>query len=82
MSLNIKSEEADRLVLEVTRITGESKTQAVVESLKERLERVKAEANEDQLVGDLLRIGEKCASYTAVDDRDHGIVLYDDDGLP
>ena len=39
MSLNIKNPEADRLVTALSDLTGESKTQAVVEALRERLRR-------------------------------------------
>ena len=41
MSLNIKSPEADRLVHALSELTGESKTQAVIEALRERLERTR-----------------------------------------
>lgn len=40
MALSIKTEEADRLARELSRLTGESMTQAVTVALRERLERV------------------------------------------
>ena len=40
MSLNIKSDAVTRLVDEVVRLTGESKTEAVRRSLEERKERL------------------------------------------
>ena len=40
MSLNIKNEAVTRLVDEVVRLTGESKTEAVRRSLEERKERL------------------------------------------
>jgi antitoxin VapB len=39
MALSIKTEEADRLARELSRLTGESMTEAVTKSLKERLNR-------------------------------------------
>ena len=81
MSLNIKSEEADRLVEEVSRLTGESKTRAVIESLRQRLVREQRLRDQSQLTNDLLSIGEKCAAYGG-NDRPHGDILYDEDGLP
>jgi len=39
MALSIKTEEADRLARELSRLTGESMTEAVTQSLKERLDR-------------------------------------------
>ncbi len=41
MALSIKTEEADRLARELSRLTGESMTEAVTKSLKERLDREK-----------------------------------------
>ena len=40
MSLNIKNKEVERLIVEVTRLTGESKTEAVRRSLEERRARL------------------------------------------
>ena len=40
MALNIKSSEVERLAEEVAAMTGESKTQAVREALKERRDRL------------------------------------------
>ena len=40
MSLNIKNKEVERLVGEVARLTGESKTEAVRRSLEERRARL------------------------------------------
>jgi len=39
MALSIKTEEADRLARELARLTGETMTEAVTKSLKERLDR-------------------------------------------
>lgn len=41
MSINIKNPEAERLVREITHATGESMTQAIINALKERLERLR-----------------------------------------
>ena len=40
MALNLKNAEVERLVVEVTTITGESKTEAVRQALKERKRRL------------------------------------------
>lgn len=81
MSLNIKSHEADELVAEVARLTGETKTQAVIESLKQRLVKERARVERESLAADLLKIGEKCANYGA-SAVSHGDLLYGEDGLP
>ena len=82
MSLNIKSDEADRLVKEVSQLTGESKTQAVIESLRQRLAREKQRRDQTQSVSELLAIGEKCAVYGKGSQAAHGELLYDREGLP
>lgn len=40
MALNIKNQEVERLVREVVGLTGETKTEAILRSLKERRERL------------------------------------------
>lgn len=81
MSLNIKNAEADRLVVEVSRLTGESKTQAVIESLRQRLVRERQRIEEANLTSEILAIGEKCARYGG-EKTAHGDLLYDERGLP
>ncbi|XOV86099.1 MAG: type II toxin-antitoxin system VapB family antitoxin [Pseudomonadota bacterium] len=70
MSLNIKSAEADRLVTEVSNLTGASKTQAVIESLRQRLERETLRRGRQGMAADVLAIREKCA---IVVDRQGGV---------
>jgi antitoxin VapB len=82
MSLNIKSAEADRLVHALAELTGESKTRAVIEALKERLERVRRDRDREKLTADLLAIGKRCAAYGRQDTTNHGELLYDEQGLP
>jgi len=42
MALSIKTQEADRLARDLSRLTGETMTQAVTVALRERLERTQA----------------------------------------
>ena len=42
MALSIKTDEADRLARELTRLTGETMTEAVTAALRERLARERA----------------------------------------
>jgi antitoxin VapB len=86
--LNIRSEEANRLAAEVAIITGETKTDAVIQSLKERLDRlrlqqearaVKQESRRDQLD----RIALRCAARPILDQRSADEICgYDANGLP
>ena len=82
MSLNIKNPEADRLAAALSSLTGESKTQAVVQALRERLERQRRKQDEATLSAELLEIGRRCAARGRHDARDHGELLYDERGLP
>lgn len=82
MALNIKSPEADQLVQNLSEITGESKTQAVIEALRERLERVRRERNQQTLAADLLAIGQRCAAHDRRNLTGHDDWLYDERGLP
>jgi antitoxin VapB len=43
MALSIKTKEADQLARELSRLTGETMTEAVTKSLAERLKRVRGE---------------------------------------
>ena len=51
MGLSIKTEEADRLARELSRLTGETMTDAITEAMRERLERLRAE---QEAQGDLM----------------------------
>ena len=81
-SLNIKSPEADALVEELARLTGESKTRAVIAALRERLDRTRRESDRQRLSQELQAIGKRCAAHGRADARDHGDFLYDERGLP
>ena len=52
MALSIKTDEADRLARQLAALTGESMTEAVTQSLKERLARLKGTANKDGTLPD------------------------------
>jgi len=43
MALSIKTEEADRLARELSRLTGENMTDAITRAIRERLDRIRAE---------------------------------------
>lgn len=85
MSLNIKNPEAERLAAEISAVTGESKTAAIIVALRERRERLLAQrrAGEDAAMADDLlalaaRINTRLAGATLSTDA-----LYDPEtGLP
>lgn len=84
MTLELKNPEADSLARELARTTGETVSQAVVNALRERLEREKSRQQQpDVLAETLLRIGQECAALTVVDNRHaDGIIGYDAYGVP
>lgn len=80
MALSIKSNEADQLARQLAATTGESLTDAVVASLRERLERERRKTGAGTR---LLDLAAEVAGYPVIDDREPDDILgYDDNGLP
>ena len=83
MALNIRNPEAEMLAAELARQTGESKTDAVVKALRDRLARVRRERSKRCLADELEDIAKHCASLAVIDDRPADEILgYDKHGLP
>jgi antitoxin VapB len=82
MALSIKDPEADRLARAVAKATGETLTAAVIQSLRERLARVRRVRGRS-LGSEILGIAERCARRPKRDTRNaEEIIDYDDRGLP
>ena len=83
MALNIRNQEAERLAETLARLTGETKTQAVTQALRERLSAVQRRRSGRRLADELDELALHCASLPVLDDRDADAILgYDDQGLP
>lgn len=83
MALNIRNPEAERLAAELARQTGETKTEAVVQALRDRLARVRQQRSGRRLADDLEEIADHCARLPVLDSRPVEEILgYDEDGLP
>ena len=65
MSLNIKSPEAHELAAELARLTGQSLTRAVIEAIRERLERKQRQRDRDKIVAEALTIARRVAKVSA-----------------
>lgn len=83
MALNIRNPEADRLAEELARATGETKTDAVIRAMQDRLDRIRRERGGTCLANELDEIALACAALPVLDPRSADQILgYDDHGLP
>jgi antitoxin VapB len=83
MPLNIRNEQAEELATALVKLTGETKTEAVTQALRERLERVRRTRSKRRLADDLDEIALHCSGLPVRDSRSADSILgYDDDGLP
>jgi len=83
MALNIRNPEADRLVAELAQATGETKTEAVIQAMRDRLDRVRGERGGMRLADELDEIARACAALPVRDRRTANEILgYDEHGLP
>lgn len=83
MSLNIKHPDADKLARALANKTGESITQAVIISLKERLLREEGRNLPSSLSEELLKIGHRCSILPDLDMRTPDEIMgYDQHGVP
>lgn len=81
--LNIKDGEAYRMAREISQMTGESLTEVVRKSLRERLRREKRRTPDPVVMEKLREICDRCAALPVLDDRtDDEIIGYDDIGVP
>lgn len=83
MALNIRNREAEQLAETLSKLTGETKTQAVTVALHDRLERIRRRRSGRRLADELDEIALHCASLPILDARDGEEILgYDEHGLP
>jgi len=83
MALNIKNDEAHKLAQQLSKLTGESLTEAVIKAVRERLARLRGD-RKPELADRLVKIGKECAAHIKEPYRsvDHGELLYNEKGLP
>ena len=83
MPLNIRNKQAEELAGALAKLTGETKTEAVTQALRERLERVRGGRARRRLADDLDEIALHCAGLPVRDPRSADeIIGYDEQGLP
>ena len=84
MALNIKHAEADRLARQLSAVTGETLTEAVLAALRERLERQQQRRPKPSTAGEILReVRLRLSRIPVLDARSADEILgYDETGLP
>jgi antitoxin VapB len=75
MPLSIKNPKVEAMARTIAEKTGKTLTQAVMTALQERLERI------EQLVEEIMSIGQHCASLPVLDHRSADELLGYDDHL-
>jgi antitoxin VapB len=82
MPLNIRNKQTEELAAALARLTGETKTEAVTQALRERLERTRRARMNRSLADDLDEIALHCASLPLLDPRGaDDIIGYDEQGM-
>ena len=82
MALNIRNRDAEKLAADLAALTGENKTDAVINALKDRLSVVRQQKRKRHVLDRLNEIAKHCASLPVLDKRNPDDLLYDEQGLP
>jgi antitoxin VapB len=83
MALNIRNPEAEKLAAALARLTGETKTDAVIKALHDRLTRLRRERSARRLADELDEIALHCAALPPIEQRSEDDILgYDQHGIP
>jgi antitoxin VapB len=83
MPLNIRNKQAEDLAGTLAKLTGETKTEAVTQALRERLERVRRARSKRRLADELDAIAVHCAALPVRDSRSEEEILgLDERGIP
>jgi len=77
MALNIRNSETEHLANELSRLTGETKTEAVRKALSIRLQLLKQQKETGGLAEELNEIAKHCAKLPVLDKHSEDEILYD-----
>lgn len=83
MALSIRNPRAEKLARQVAAESGESLTDAIINALEERLERLRGRRTAPEVVEEIMKISHRCRVLPDRDQRSADEILgYDDKGLP
>jgi len=83
MALSIRNPRAEKLARQVADEAGESLTEAIIQALDERLERLKERRSTTNVAEEIMKISLRCRALPEKDQRSAEEILgYDDRGLP
>ncbi len=83
MALNIRNSETEKLAETLAKLTGETKTEAVTQALRDRIARLRRERTRRRLADELDEIAAHCSRLPVLDPRTPDAILgYDENGLP
>jgi antitoxin VapB len=83
MPLSIKNPEAEQLARQLADRTGETLTDAILNSLRERMKRISGRRHTVSLEQQIEAIAKRCAALPIIDKRSEDDILgYDKKGLP
>jgi antitoxin VapB len=80
--LNIRNKETEQLATALAKLTGETKTEAVTQALRERLQRTRRNRTKHRLSDEIEKIALRCAAHAVLDGRHaDDIIGYDPNGI-
>lgn len=83
MPISIKNPETEKLAREISRETGESLTDAITNSLRDRLQRLRGRRHAENLVQEVDDILRRVDALPTLDNRSADEILgYDAQGVP
>jgi antitoxin VapB len=69
MALSIRNSRAEQLAREVATMSGENLTQAIINALEERLERLRGRRTTANITEEIMAISRRCSSLPDQDQR-------------
>jgi len=83
MALSIRNPKAEKLARELAAESGENITQAIIQALEERLQRLRGRSKAIDLAEELMKISKRCSEIPDQDQRSPDEILgYGSKGVP